>query len=88
MGVLRKADVERMLAAYDDDPVGALTAAMRLVFDAPDLGWTELVKVADFTCATRIRLQAGEPAALDALVRETLSFPPDVMATVKRAKGD
>ena len=29
-----------------------------------------LVKVADFTCATRIRLQAGEPAALDALVRE------------------
>ena len=27
-------------------------------------------------------------AALDALVRETLSFPPDVMATVKRAKGD
>jgi hypothetical protein len=70
MGVLRKSDVERMLTAYDDDPVGALTAAMRLVFDAPDLGWTELVKVADFTCATRIRLQAGEPAALDALVRE------------------
>lgn len=67
---LRKADVERMFAAYDDDPVAALTDAMRLVLDAPHLGWTALVKAADFTCARRIRLQACEPAALDELARE------------------
>jgi len=70
MAALRKSDVERMFALYDDDPVGALTVAMRIALDAPDLDWTALVKAANFTCAKRIRLQAGEAATLDELARE------------------
>lgn len=67
---LRKADVERMLAAYDDDPVAALTAALQLTLDLPGGHWTALVKAAGFTCARRIRLEAHETSALDELLRE------------------
>lgn len=70
MTALRKADVERLFAAYDHDPVGALTAALRVTLDRPDLDWTALVKLAGFTCARRIRLQAAETAALDELLTE------------------
>jgi hypothetical protein len=70
MTALRKADVERLLATYDDDPVAALAAALRVTLDAPDLDWTALVKRAGFTCARRIRLQAAETAALDELLTE------------------
>jgi hypothetical protein len=65
---LRKSDVERLMSSYDLDPVGALTTALRVTLDEPDLEWTALVKKAGFDCATRIRLQAEEPAALDALL--------------------
>jgi hypothetical protein len=67
---LRKADVERMMAAYDDDPVGALTTALQLTLGLPGEHWTALVKAAGFTCARRIRLQARETEALDELLRE------------------
>jgi hypothetical protein len=68
--VLKKRDVEQMLAGYDHDPVAALTTALRTTLDRPDLEWTALVKLAGFSCATRIRLQAGETAALDELLAE------------------
>jgi|GEM_PF-1182081 len=70
MNRLRKADVERMMAAYDDDPVSALTTALQITLGRPGEHWTGLVKAAGFTCARRIRLQAGETAALDELLRE------------------
>lgn len=67
---LKKRDVERLMAAYDRDPVAALTAALRVALDRPDLDFTALVKVAGFTCARRIRLQAKDQEALDELCRE------------------
>jgi hypothetical protein len=68
--VLRKRDVEQMLTDYDHDPVAALTTALRTTLDHPELEWTALVKLAGFSCARRIRLQAEETAALDELLVE------------------
>jgi hypothetical protein len=68
--VLGKRDVERLMADYDADPVAALTTALRATLEQPELEWTALVKLAGFDCARRIRLQAGETAALDELLVE------------------
>jgi hypothetical protein len=65
---LKKRDVERLMADYDQNPVGALTAALQVALDEPELEWTALVKAAGFSCARRIRLQAQETAALDELL--------------------
>jgi hypothetical protein len=78
MTALKKSDVERLMSDYDADPVAALTDALRITLDEPELAWTELVKKAGFDCAMRIRLQAAEPTALDELLvdlneRRTLS---------------
>ena len=70
MTKLKKRDVERMMATYDRDPVAALTGALRVALDRPDLDFTALVKVAGFTCARRIRLQARDTQALDELCAE------------------
>jgi len=67
---LNKFDAEALLAEYDADPVGALTAALRVALDMPDGDWTTMLKQAGFSCARRIRLQANDPAALDELVAE------------------
>jgi hypothetical protein len=67
---LRKTDVEALLAGYDEDPVGALTTALRVTLERPDLEWTALVKLAGFSCARRIRLQGNDPEALDELAAE------------------
>lgn len=67
---LKKADVEALLHDYDANPVGALTAALRVALDEPALEWTALVKAAGFSCARRIRLQGNDPAALDELAAE------------------
>ena len=58
------------MADYDHDPVAALTTVLRTALDQPDLDWTALVKLAGFSCARRIRLQAAETAALDELLVE------------------
>lgn len=70
MTALRKRDVEALLEHYDNDPVGALTTALRTALDEPDLEWTALVKKAGFSCDRRIRLQAHDIAAMDELVAE------------------
>ena len=70
MSRLKKADVEALLAGYDADPVAALTTALQVSLDRPDLEWTALLKVAGFSCARRIRLQGNDPAALDELAGE------------------
>lgn len=70
MTALKKRDVEVLLDRYDTDPVAALTDALRINLDRPDLDFTALVKLAGFSCARRIRLQAQEPAALDELLTE------------------
>lgn len=70
MTPLKKADVEALLDQYDADPVGALTTALRVSLDRPDLEWTDLLKAAGISCARRIRLQGNDPAALDELAAE------------------
>ncbi|MEI7548401.1 MAG: hypothetical protein WCK21_10135 [Actinomycetota bacterium] len=70
MGKLKKLDVVQLMDDYDRDPVGALTAALRIVLDQPDGEWTALVKAAGFSCAQRIRLQGHDPAALDDLLTQ------------------
>lgn len=70
MTALKKRDVEALLDRYDAEPVAALTDALRVALDRPDLEFTALVKLAGFSCARRIRLQAQEPAALDELLTE------------------
>lgn len=70
MTELKKRDVERMMTQYERDPVAALTGALRVVLERPDLDFTALVKVAGFDCARRIRLQAKDESALDELCAE------------------
>jgi hypothetical protein len=70
IAALRKTDVERMLRRYDDDPIGSLTAALRIVADLPDASWPELIGALDVTDSRRAALLIGEERTLDALVAE------------------
>ena len=67
---LRKVDVERLLDAYNADPIGALTVALRLVLDQPADSWHALVSAAPVDVDRRCALLAGDQASLDALLRE------------------
>ena len=59
-----------MLATYDDDPVAALSTALRLITGRTEASWEELAHVAAADPERRAALVAGDPAALDDLVRE------------------
>ena len=59
-----------MLDAYDDDPVTALTAALRLAVEAPGATWDELLVIAPFDLRRAARLRAGDIDALDSLFAE------------------
>jgi hypothetical protein len=67
---LAKRHVEALLANYDDDPVGALTVALRTLFGVPHAAFDELVTMAGFDQVRRGALLAHDPAALDALAGE------------------
>jgi len=67
---LTKRNVEALLGSYDDDPVGALTAALRLVLERSDDSWPELVRAANFTETRAAALLVGEQGALDDLAGE------------------
>ena len=67
---LRKRDVEALLERFDDDPVGALTIALRKVLGRPEATWTELLDVASLSPDRRRALVEADQDALDALVRE------------------
>ena len=71
---LKKVDAERLLADYDADPIGALTAAMRIVLDLPEATWPELLAAAPIDAARRERLLAGEESSLDQLAGELNEF--------------
>lgn len=59
-----------MLAGYDDDPVEALSVALRRVLDLPDATWPQLLAAAALAPARRGELLRQREAALDALARE------------------
>ena len=67
---LKKAHVEQLLRDYDRDPVGALTAALRIALAMPGADWTALLAAAALPEARRNRLQARDQAALDELAAE------------------
>ena len=68
--MLRKRDVEALLDGFDDDPVGALTIALRRVLRRPDATWLELLEAAPVSPERRRALAAEDQDALDALARE------------------
>ena len=68
--MLRKRDVEALLDRFDDDPVGALTIAMRRVLGRPDATWLELLAAAPVSRDRRRALAAADQDALDELARE------------------
>ena len=59
-----------LLGTYDQDPVAALTRALRSVLERPDGGWPELVGAAGFTDSRAAALLLGEQRALDDLAAE------------------
>ena len=67
---LAKRHAEALLARYDDDPVGALRAALAVVLARPGASFADLVAAAPLDPARRAALLAGEVAALDALAAE------------------
>jgi hypothetical protein len=67
---LKKADAERMLAGYDNDPIAALTTALRLVLGMPDASWLELLAAAPIDAARRELLLVADQTALDQLAAE------------------
>lgn len=67
---LRKIDVERLLAGYDDDPIEALTIALRIVLESPSASWSGLVTEAPLSSERRAALLRADQAALDALATE------------------
>lgn len=67
---LGKAHVEALLAAYDSDPIAALTTALRITLEEPTLVWAELLAVADISDQRRRLLLRHEPGARDELVAE------------------
>jgi hypothetical protein len=72
---LTKRDVEQLLATYDDDPVGALTVALRRVVAAGNapasrVSWPQLVTLAIDDPERRARLLTRDVDALDELARE------------------
>ena len=67
---LKKRDVETLLQAFDHDPVGALTASLRIVLNRPDDDFDELIAQADLADERRQRLLQRQPNALDELAAE------------------
>lgn len=67
---LTKRDVERLLARYDDDPVGALAEALGSLLGRADANFDELIVDARVSEARTALLMAREQRALDELAAE------------------
>jgi len=67
---LKKADVERLLTDYDEDPIEALTVALRTTLAMPSASWEALLGAAPIETSRRERLVRGDVSALDQLAAE------------------
>jgi hypothetical protein len=67
---LRKADVERMMASFDADPVAALSGALAHILGFDDADWASLLARCEFPGERTTALLRGDQAALDALLRD------------------
>jgi len=63
---LRKSDVERLMVDYDDDPVRALTTALRIVTGRPHASWEKLIGL----LSDKAALSTLETTSLDRLATE------------------
>ena len=70
IATLTKAQVERLLADYDADPIGALMRALRIVLRMPDATWADLLAAAPIDAGRRQLLLSGDQASLDRLASE------------------
>ncbi len=57
MTLLRKRDVEELMARYEHDPLAALTTALRTVLDQPNADWGVLLLAAGFSERRRRNLE-------------------------------
>ncbi len=90
---LKKRDVERLLADYDDDPVGALTTALRITLEQPDASWPALLAAAPINAGRRNLLLDDDQQELDALAAELnelrgLAAPPASTPVFRPVSGD
>jgi hypothetical protein len=67
---LKKVHAERLLAAYDANPVDALTDALRIALDMPGASWAQLVAAAPIDGERRRLLLDGDEHTLDTLAVE------------------
>ena len=58
-----------MLDSYDQDPVTALTTALRLTLEVDAVTWDELTQLAGVTESQREALLTHETAALDEVLK-------------------
>jgi hypothetical protein len=58
------------MADYDADPIGALSAAMRIVLDMPDATWEMLVAAAPIDSYRKQRLLSGDESSMDRMAAE------------------
>lgn len=70
MTALAKRDVERLLAEFDNDAVGALRDALAIVLDLPGASFESLLDASSLEPSRRERLRARDAAALDELAAE------------------
>jgi hypothetical protein len=55
---------------YDDDPIAALTTALRIALDAAGAGWDELIADPRIDTRRADALRSGDVVALDGLFAE------------------
>jgi hypothetical protein len=67
--VLSKRDIEVLLDEYDNDPVGAVSVALRKLIDDHDAPWHVLVAGVPESVASRSLLEDHDISALDAVVK-------------------
>jgi hypothetical protein len=62
------------LAEYDNDPVAALSSALRIVLDMPNATWDELLAAAPIESQQRRRLASSDLTTLDRLAADLNEF--------------
>ncbi|HEY0518417.1 MAG TPA: hypothetical protein VGC84_02900 [Ilumatobacteraceae bacterium] len=62
------------MAEYDNDPVAALSSALRIVLDMPNATWDELLAAAPIESQQRRRLASSDLTTLDRLAADLNEF--------------
>jgi hypothetical protein len=69
MRKLSKRDVEALLSEYDNNPVGALHQALRVLLTDCPSDWNAAIGLLDIDDANKQSLRDGNIAALDSLAK-------------------